>query len=239
VIKDRQAQESEALAWAINEKGIGFLRSGDLEKAMALFREEEQMSRRVKSGYGLLNSLIGQMKVSINRRHLCEATSTASTIKRLAQELGDQSALVICLGYEAHILGQRGDLDGALERLRDQEELHKQAGELRSADISRVNQANVLRKMRDSSNGLVLLDRVEKSARETGDQELLAYVLAIQADTFSHDLQSSGGTQTKALEAIHILTQADLHPKLLEYCRVLLESQESADSDWLRLWFFG
>jgi len=239
VIKDRQAQESEALAWAINEKGIGFLRSGDLEKAMALFREEEQMSRRVKSGHGLLNSLIGQMKVSINRRHLCEATSTASTIKRLAQELGDQSALVICLGYEAHILGQRGDLDGALERLRDQEELHKQAGELRSADISRVNQANVLRKMRDSSNGLVLLERVEKSARETGDQELLAYVLAIQADTFSQDLQSSGRTQTKALEAIHILTQADLHPQLLEYCRALLASQESADSDWLRLWFFG
>lgn len=86
---------------------------GDLDVALTLYEEQEQVSRELGYLVGLQRSLGGQANIHYLRGDLDGAMTLHHEEERICRELGDMEGLANCLGGQANILSDRGDRGGA------------------------------------------------------------------------------------------------------------------------------
>ncbi|OGG49226.1 MAG: hypothetical protein A3F84_23950 [Candidatus Handelsmanbacteria bacterium RIFCSPLOWO2_12_FULL_64_10] len=90
---------------------------GDLDEAMRLFKEQENICRELGDKTGLLTSLGNQGVILLTRQELRRGMGLFKEQERICRELGDKVGLCASLGNQALILKARGALGGAMRLL--------------------------------------------------------------------------------------------------------------------------
>ena len=95
------------------------------------------------------------------------------------RELGDPAGLSISLGNQALILKARGDLDGGMALLQEQERLCRQLGDPQGLAISLANQAVLLAQQERPLQALQMAEQALALASRHGNAALLQQIRPI------------------------------------------------------------
>jgi tetratricopeptide (TPR) repeat protein len=155
----------------------------DLEAALKLYREQEQIcrdllasaNRNAKSEAstrdiraGLQTSVAGQAAILYARGELGRAMDLYKQQEKLGRELGNNRGISSALSGQASILYARGDLKGALTLLEDYERACREIGDKYGQATSLGSQAPILREHGDLNGAMALLGSQERLYRELG-----------------------------------------------------------------------
>jgi tetratricopeptide (TPR) repeat protein len=123
-------------------------------------------------------ALAGLMHLS---GHLPEASRLWEQQISVHRKVGDLARLQASLNDQALILRDRGDLDGALTRMKEQERICRELGDPAGLQRSLGHQALILRDRGDLDRALSLMKEQERICRELGDPASLQTCLGNQA----------------------------------------------------------
>jgi tetratricopeptide (TPR) repeat protein len=163
-----------------NQARILYVR-GDLDGAMTLFKEVEQICRQLGNLHGLSSSLGAQALILNARGDLDGAMTLHKEEERICRQLGNLKGLQATLNNQAFILDNRGDLDGAMVLLKEQERLSRQLGDLGSLQATLGNQALILNARGDLDGAMTLHKEEERICRQLGNLDGLSGSLGNQA----------------------------------------------------------
>ena len=161
--------------------GISIDRGGDLDEAMALLKEQEQICHQLGDKSLLGASLNLQGKLFVIQGKLDEAMSLFGEVERIARELGNEIGVAKSLNNQAGILHSRGDLDGAMALLREMERISREVGDKFVLAWCLGHQANILDDRGDLDGAMALHKEAEQMFREVGDRYSLATSLGNEA----------------------------------------------------------
>jgi tetratricopeptide (TPR) repeat protein len=113
--------------------------------------------------------------------HLGEALSLRQGLVAYLREAGDAGNLSACLGGQAAILRSLGDVDAALELLKEQERLCRELGSKDGLCSCLGIQALVLRDRGDLDGAMAMHQEEERLCRELGSKDQLQASLGNQA----------------------------------------------------------
>jgi tetratricopeptide (TPR) repeat protein len=113
--------------------------------------------------------------------HPVEALLLRERLVEHFRRTGDRASLAGSLGGQALILEARGDLDGALALMEEQERLCRELGSKDGLRISLGNQAVILQARGDLDGALALHKEEERLCRELGSKDGLRISLGNQA----------------------------------------------------------
>ena len=177
----RAAGDLDNLQASLGNQASILYERGDLDGAMALFKEEERICYQISDLNGLQAALGGQALILYARGDLDGAMALFKTQERLCEQWGNPDALRAILGNRAVILCDRADLDGAMALLKEEERLCRQLGNLDGLSRTLGNQANILYERGDLDGAMALHKEEERICRQLGHAEGLATSLANQA----------------------------------------------------------
>jgi len=210
---------------------------GDLDGAMNLHREAEQMFRKLGDQDGLQTTLGNQAVILSDRGDLDGAISLLKAAEAICREIGKKNGLQSNLGNLATILFRRGDLDGALKLLKEQEQICRELGNKEGISACMGNQANVLHARGDLEGAARLHKEQENICRELGNKYGLAASLGNQAVILrqSGDLDAAMTLQNEVEKISHEIGRKDLLAASLGNQALILEDQGEVDSAMLIL----
>jgi len=177
----REQGDRSNLASALGNQALILKARGDLDSAMALYKEQERLCRELGNKYGLQATLGNQALVLSSRGDLDGAMALHKEKERLCRELGNKDGLQIVLGNQANILYSHGDLDGAMELHKEEERLCRELGNKDGLQIALGNQALILKARGDLDRAMALHKEEERVCRELGDKGGLQSSLGNQA----------------------------------------------------------
>jgi tetratricopeptide (TPR) repeat protein len=190
-----------------NELAYLYQSLGDIDRAMALLKEQERIARQLGNLNDLQTSLGNQALILKARGDLDGAMALLKEQERICRPLGKLNELQTSLGNQALILQDRGDLDGAMALLKEQERICRPLGNLDGLSRTLGNQAFILWAHGDLDGAMALLKEQERIARQLGSLS---------------DLQTSLGNQAMILKARRDLDAAMALLKEVErICRQL------------------
>jgi len=163
-----------------NQANILYSR-GDLDAAMALYKEAERICRQLDDLDGIASSLCGQALIMRAHRDLSAAMSLHKEVERFYRRLGTPDGLHRSLGNQAAILLDCGDLNGAMALLKDVERLARQSGNLDTLSTTLGNQALIMRGRGDLAATMALHKEEERICRQLGTLDGLQRSLGNQA----------------------------------------------------------
>ena len=176
-----QGQLREHVSVWRNELAYLYQSLGDLDKAMALHKEQEHICRQLGNLDGLQATLGNQALILKARGDLDGAMALHKEQERICRQLGNLDGLQRTLGNQASILKARGDLDGAMALHKEEERICRQLGNLDGLQATLGNQALILQARGDLDGAMALLKEIERVFRQLGNLEGLAISLANQA----------------------------------------------------------
>ncbi|MBP7053304.1 MAG: tetratricopeptide repeat protein [Phycisphaerae bacterium] len=176
---DEQLRE-HVLAWR-NELACLHEALGNLDRAMALHKENEQMGRRWGNLNDLSISLGNQALIMLDRGDMEGAMALHREAERICRQLGNLGGLQRVLGNQALILMNRGDLAAAMDLLTEQERICQQTGNANSLSINLGNRAGILLTLADLDGAMALLKEQERICRQLGNLVGLQASLGNQA----------------------------------------------------------
>jgi nephrocystin-3 len=154
---------------------------GDLDGAMALYKETERIFRKLGNQDGLQASLGNQANILDARGDLDGAMALCKEKERICRELGNPDSLQRSLNNQANILHKRGDLDGAMALYKEKERICRELGNLDGLQAGLGNQALILKKRGDLDGAMALHMEEERICRELGNLHGLQRSLGNQA----------------------------------------------------------
>jgi tetratricopeptide (TPR) repeat protein len=154
---------------------------GDLDRAMALYREQESLCRELGNNKGISSALGGQASILYARGDLKGALAPLENYERICREQGDKYGQATSLGNQALIVKDHGDLDDAMALLGAQERLYRELGHQPGISNSLGNQATILSGRGDLTGAMARYKEQERICREVDHQDGLAISLANQA----------------------------------------------------------
>jgi len=177
----REQGDRANLQGALGRQANVLLARGDLDDAMALYKEQERLCRELGHKHGLSISLGNQAMVLQARGDLDDAMALHKEEERLCRELGNKQGLSISLANQANILYSRGDLDGAMALYKEQERLCRELGNKQGLQALLGYQALILYPRGDLDGAVALLKEQERLCRELGNPHGLSASLGNQA----------------------------------------------------------
>ena len=114
-------------------------------------------------------------------QNVFDVDAPGNPAERICRELGDKNGLSTSLGNQAVILDVRGDLNGAMALLKQQEQLCEELGDKNGLSISFGNQALILKTRGDLDKAMALHKQEEQICRELGDKNGLQRSFCNQA----------------------------------------------------------
>jgi nephrocystin-3 len=156
--------------WAQIETGSA-LRVVDVFRRLIEHPEEEE-----DKGY-----LWGVAALLADIGHPGESLRLQSVLVDHFRATGDLNNLQVTLGRQAIILYTRGDLDGAMALLKDEEGICRRLGDLDGLQASLGNQGNVLYFRGDLDDAMALQKETERLCRQLGNLDGLQVTLGNQA----------------------------------------------------------
>ena len=157
---------------------------GELDQAMRLHKEEEQLYRLAGDDRGLQRTLGNQAIILFTRGEIDEAMRLFKEKERLCRQLGDKEALQRSLGNQANILQTRGELDEAMRLHKEQERLCRELGNREGLQRGLGNQSGIFIERGELDEAMRLLKEEEQICREVGNKESLSVCLGNQANIF-------------------------------------------------------
>src|ERR1019366_7918425 len=143
---------------------------GELDGAMALYKEQERICRELGNKDGLSKSLAGQALILKARGELDGAMALHKEQERICRELGNKAGLQASLGNQALILYARGDLDGAMALHKEEERICRELGNKDGLQASLGNQAGICYSRGDLDGAMALHKEEERICRELGNK---------------------------------------------------------------------
>lgn len=161
---------------------------GDLDGAMALHKQEEQICRELGNIDDLGTCLGNQGLVLKAWGDLDGAMKMYKRAEQISRELGNKDGLQQTLGNQAGILKHLGDLHGAMALHKQEERICRELGNKDGLQGSLGEQALILRAHGDLDEAMALLKQKEQICRELGTVESLAVTLANQASLLAYKM---------------------------------------------------
>ncbi len=198
----RQDGDLSSLQAALGANAATHRARGDLEEAMALWKEQERICRELGELAGLAASLSNQA-VILRDRDLDAAMTLLTESQHISRELGDKAGLANSLVNQGLILQARGDLEGAMALYREGERISRELGNKAGLAISLGNQGLILQAGGDLEGAMAPLKEQERICRELGDKAGLAISLLNQAANLG-DRGDLDAAMTLLTESQHI-----------------------------------
>lgn len=199
----KTGNKSMLCAALINQANILF-QQGQIEKALALDVEAEQISIKLGSKADLAVSLGNQALALKVLGRLDEALLLHKKEELVHRELQAKRNLAECLVNQANILHTRGDLEEALKLAREAERCFRELGHLSGLASCLDNQGLIHADSGNLQEALRLHREAEQTFRGLGDKQGLATSLANQAKTLSQ-LQDFERALALSAEAKYLL----------------------------------
>jgi tetratricopeptide (TPR) repeat protein len=176
----RQDGDLSSLQAALGANAATHRARGDLEEAMALWKEQERICRELGEPAGLAASLSNQA-VILRDRDLDAAMTLLTESQHISRELGDKAILANSLENQGLILQARGDLEGAMALHKEGERISRELGDKAGLASSLGNQGLILQARGDLEGAMALYKEQDQVCRELGDKAGLAISLLNQA----------------------------------------------------------
>ena len=218
----RQAGDFEELHSILGDQANIFHGQGDLQSAMALHKEQEDICRELGDKQGLANSLGDQGNLLASTGELDGAITLLKTQERICREVGDRQGLARSFGNQANILHTQGDLDAALALHKEAERINRETGDKEGLCISIYSQGGIIAARGDIDGAMALLKVQEHICRGLGDKNILQACLGSQAALIrKKDLLCSQQDLDKSMA---------LHKEQERICRELRNKEGIANS---------
>jgi len=196
----RRIADSSNLVESLGNHAATLIARGDLDAAMTLLQEQEQMCH-ASGDKEKLSSCLGTQSVILGTRgDLVGGLKLLQEQARLCRESGDNQGLQSALGNLAHVCAAQGDLNGAVSLLLEQERMCRGLGNQDWLQECLVTQAGLLVLRGDSNRQGELLDEAERICRGLGNKQSLAKTLLARVS-----LQLSRGDREGALSLVEEL----------------------------------
>jgi tetratricopeptide (TPR) repeat protein len=225
----------------LTDQGHILYTRGDLDQAMRLHKEAEQICRELGRMDWLAAPLINQANILQVRGDMDEALALQKQGEQIFRKTGDNFGLAISLGNQANILYALGDLEGAMNLHRQAERLCRATGDQDGLQRHLINQALILKVHGDLEGAMALYQEAERICRALGNragllrslgsQGLLLYargdldgaeVLFKEEENFCRELENRDGLQAAlGHQAMVLYTRGEL-----EQARALYQQQE-------------
>jgi ATP/maltotriose-dependent transcriptional regulator MalT len=181
VQQHRKTGDRANLQAALGNQAASLFDRGDLDGAMALYKEQERLCQELGHKRGLEACFGNQARILHARGQLDEAMALFKEQELLCRELGHKSGMKYCLGNQALILKDRGELDAALTLIKEQEYLSRQSGDKHVLQAALGNQATILYDRGALGAAMALFQEQEQLCRELGYKDGLSISLGNQA----------------------------------------------------------
>jgi tetratricopeptide (TPR) repeat protein len=156
-------------------------RQGELDAALGLLKEQEQLCREMGNRRDLAASLAIQGQILRDRGELDTAMTVLMEQEQICRDLNEDYWLASSLGSQGTILQIRGDWDRALALHQEQERLCRELGEKGELQAALGNQATIHHRRGELDTALVLYRQEAELCRAIGDKVGLAASLGGQA----------------------------------------------------------
>ncbi len=178
----RSAGDVLCLQGLLRFQGSIHFRLYNLDDAMALYREAEQICRELGNEEDLQACLLDQASILRAQGAAKAALLLYKRIEWINRELGNKDGLQRSLFEQANILRERGKLGKAMALYREQERLCRETGNQDYLAQSLGNQAIVLATQGDLDGAEKLHKEEERIFREQGNEDGLALSLGNQGN---------------------------------------------------------
>ncbi len=200
--QDRDAKHALQAVYA--NQGVILEMRGELERAMALHKRQEAISRELGDKNGLQVSYCNQALILKTWGRLKEALALHEKEAEICRELGDAAGLASSIGNQASIYTTQARFHEAFQLWKEQEAISRDLGDDEGLQRSYGGQALILDFLGKPKQALALHRKQESLCRNSGNL---------------HGLQLSLGNQANVLFRWGKLQEAlELHRKTEEIC---------------------
>jgi tetratricopeptide (TPR) repeat protein len=199
------------LAACICEEALVLYTLGELDSAMQLHVEQEQIARELEDQHGIQSAVGNQGNIFFARSDYENAMARYREKERICQELGELDGLATALGNQASVLLSRGKLDQAMPLYEQQERMCRAQGDKDGLVRSLVGQGLVFVIGKKVDAAIPFYREGERICRDLGNKEDLEMCLGNLANAFSN--------QRKYDEALRV------HAEEEQICRELGHKQ--------------
>jgi nephrocystin-3 len=170
VVNSRQQQDSFGLQRALGNYALLLKALGELDEAMELFREQEEICRVIGNADVLQSSFGNQALILDIRGQFDRALDLLTKQEQLCRKLNSLDSLRVCLGNQAEIRRKRGELAEALQVRREQERICRELGNEEGLAICFGGQAAIYQAGGELRTAFRLLRDAERIFRELGNK---------------------------------------------------------------------
>jgi tetratricopeptide (TPR) repeat protein len=205
----RKEGDLHNLQAALGNQALILKARGDLDGAMRLHNEEEQICKELGDQNGLQACLGNKGLVLLQHNDFNGAMNLFKEQERICRNINNKFHLINSLNHQGVILQRQRSYGTALKLWKETERISRELGNKLQLASSLGNQATILHGQMKLKEALILLEEKEKLIEELGDSVSLAATLGNKANIFKD--------QGKLDQAMA------LHKKKEEICRNLNE----------------
>ncbi|KMN92416.1 tetratricopeptide repeat protein [Priestia aryabhattai] len=181
-LKD-SAEDQKLVMYLINQAAI-YLTRGEVDHALKMYEEAEQIARNIREQQGLAASLNNQGRVYKIRGELDRALNMYKECEQIARNIRDQEGIAASLNNQAGVYQDREELDRALNMYKESEQIARSIGNQAGVAISLNNQGRIFKIQGELDHALNMYKESEQIARSIGNQGSIATSLNNQAGVY-------------------------------------------------------
>jgi len=140
----RESDDDAKLAVSLAAQGIALMESGELDRAVEVFAEEEQAWQRLSHKSGLIYARLNRGLALAKKGHSEEAMLLFKECERFYRETGDTIGLQDSILHQATSYYQCGEFDEAMALYKECERFYRETGNALRLQESLAGQAEVL-----------------------------------------------------------------------------------------------
>jgi len=177
----RTHDEQQDLMVCLGEIGHAEVEAGELDAALAHFREAEGIARQIDDLYSLQALLVGEVEVYDNLGDVDAAERKLEEAERVIAALSDRDARQRALGRRASLAEKKRDYDAMLRFAREQHALSRELGDRSSMAVSAGMIATAHGALRQWTEAWNLFEQAAGLLEEIGDAGRVADMRINQA----------------------------------------------------------
>jgi tetratricopeptide (TPR) repeat protein len=177
----RRNNDRASLGACLGSQAVILYSRGDLDGAMALLGQQEQLCHELGDSEGLTRMLGNQALILKARGDWDGAMALHKREEQICRELGDKDGLSTCLGNQGVTLKTKGDLEGAMALHKQEELICRELGNKDGLHRTFGNQAGILQARGELDGAMALHKEEEQICRELGYKDGLRRTLGNQA----------------------------------------------------------
>jgi tetratricopeptide (TPR) repeat protein len=170
----RQAGDQANLQASIFNMATILQTRGDLGGALALYKEQERICRKVVKAKAEVKA---DLLASLGNKFAARMEAMMS-----GDMMGEEAGLSASLRNQGLILEARGDLEGSIALIKESERIEREMGNKAGLLETLVNKGSILHDHGDLEGAMALFMEGERIGRELGDKEGLSASLSNQAE---------------------------------------------------------